>query len=235
MGIGKDVTDNRILFFTFIVLVSIIPLVSAQQWCGVQNLYIQDIPSEVGSFNQITNYPSGNPIVDDNVTITSSSGIVPITSYLSVGTFPGEGVTLYPGLVVFNIYDYAISQPSYLSINVSKYNVLTGNESPYYNLSSIAISANVSTKDQTYHVSITPTTFDANERLLVRVGAYTTSPTATTIHFLNQGNTPTYIQSGYFNCPEQPTDYSTEATAAAFGAVGSFMLVLLLSKRRREK
>jgi len=203
-------------------------------WCGIQNGYFQDIPSGVDGFRDLHNYASGNPLVDENVTITDASGVVFIDSYISP---PGAltGVKLLEGLRNYNIYGYvsSVSQPSYFTFNVSKYDTATNTEVFFYNLTSVPISSVTPTLDKTYFTSPKNVSFSATERILIRIGAYTTRNTATTIHFLNQGTTPTYVQSGYFQCPvvsgaASNTDYGFAICALAaviFGMLGALVLI----------
>lgn len=203
-------------------------------WCGIQNGYFQDIPSGVDGFRDLHNYASGNPLVDENVTITDANGVVFIDSYISP---PGAltNVKLLEGLRNYNIYGYvsSVSQPSYFTFNVSKYDTATNKEIFFYNMTSVPISSVTPTLDKTYYTSPKNVSFSATERILIRIGAYTTRNTATTIHFLNQGTTPTYVQSGYFQCPvvsgaASNTDYGFAICALAaviFGMLGTLVLI----------
>lgn len=210
--------------------------VSAQvRWCGINNLYFEDRPSGTDGFNTLSIFASGANQSDENVTITNANGVVFIDSYISMLGSPGASTTLEMGLRQYNIYDYvsSVSQPSYFTFNVSKYNTDTGKETFFYNATSVAISSVTPTLDRTAFVAQNRTTFAANERLLIRVGAFTTRNTPTTIHFLNQGSAPTYVQSGYFECgPEIPPD-SGIPLLVGVGIIAGMIGALIIIRRKQ--
>jgi len=223
------------------------PPTYSSMWCGVQDLYFQDIPSGIDGFRDLHNYASGNALVDENVTITNTDGVVFIDSYISP---PGAltNVKLLEGLRNYNIYGYvsSVAQPSYFTFNVSRYDTSTNTEVFFYNISSVAISSVTPTLDKTYYTSQKNVSFTSTERILIRIGAYTTRNTATTIHFLNQGTTPTYVQSGYFKCPVvsgggggniNPAGNYMALTFIAIGiaALGLFVAVYALRRRQLYK
>lgn len=222
-----------------LVLFIAVPALAQQQWCGVQNLYFQDVPSGIDGFQQLANYASGNPLIDENITIDSSMGIVPIDTYISESGAL-DGVMLLSGLRQYNIYGYvsSVASPSYFTINVSAYNTVTGVEHFFYNITSVQISSVTPKLDQTFYVSPTSIAFAPTERLLIRIGAYTERNAATTIHFLNQGNTPTYIVSGYFECPILATPPGSRvdegpAFLVVCGALGGILGALVLIRRKQ--
>lgn len=217
--------------------------VPANEWCGMNNLYFQDHHSGVDGFNVLSNYASVNASTDETITVKAADGVRLIDKYLSEAGTPGTGVVLTPGLRQYNMYSYAssVAQPSYFTFNVSRYNVVTGAESFYYNITSTKISSVVPTNDRTVYVSQSTSTFQPNERLAIYVYGYTTSVTNVTIHLLNQGTTsPTYIQTGYYNCPSQIPDvrllipYGHEFTQAIIAGIAAGLVCLVLYERRRR-
>jgi hypothetical protein len=227
------------IFLGIVLLISCVS--AATQWCGIQNLYFQDNPSGVSTFRELANYANGANQTDENVTISSANGIVPIDSYLSFPGTPGGGVTLFGGLRQFNIYGWvtSISQPSYFVFNVSVYHA-NGTETFYYNTTSIAISSTAPALDRTFFVYDKNITFASTDRMLIRVGAYTTRNTGTTIHFLDQGTIPTYKQSGYFDCPPVAVNTAGESAGNSGIVVGgagvalSLMAIGLARQRRKQ-
>lgn len=211
------------------------PVSAQQRWCGINNLYFQDLPSGVDGFHDLAIFASGNPQVDENVTIQNTDGVVLIDSYISALGSPGAGVTLHMGLRQYNIYGYvsSVSQPSYFTFNVSKYNVATGKETFFYNATSVPISSVTPALDRTAFVAQNLTTFSANERLLIRIGAYTTRNTPTTIHFLNQGTSPTYVQSGYFECGPEVAPDSGLALIIGGGLIAGMIGALIIIRRKQ--
>lgn len=175
---------------------------------------------------------------DENVTISASDGIVNIDKYMSSAGSPGAGVFLNPGLRQYNIVGYAssVAQPSYFIINVSKYNTIYGNETFLYNISSVKISSTVPTTDITQYVSQKGATYTAHDRLLIRISAYTTRLTPTTIHFINQGFTPTYVQSGFFDCPETEVYCCAQETPIPiYLPIVCFVLVMFIYHKKSKR
>ena len=215
--------------------------VSAQPWCGIQNLYFQDIPSGIDGFGQLANYASGNAVTDENITITSTDPVTFVDGYISPPSEFTGTTRLLSGLRLYNLYGYAssVSQPSYFTMNVSVYHS-DGKETFFYNITSTAISSTAPHLDQTYYVSPTNASFVSTDRLLIRIGAYTTRNSATTIHFMNQGTTPTFVQSGYFDCPTILGSTAGESAGNSGIVVGGAGIALALmaiglSRQRRNQ
>ena len=176
---------------------------SAGGWCGAQTLFFSDNRSDIGNglYGQLINSVSNQPQIDENITITSAQGIVPIDNYTSNSGYPGA-VTLLNGVRTYYMWSYVsnVSQPSYLWMNVSVLNQ-SGSETPYYNISTAALPISL-TQNIIPYTSISNLTFLATDRLVIRVGAQTKISSGTTIHFVNGDSShASYVESGYFNCP----------------------------------
>jgi hypothetical protein len=230
---------KKLLLVLILLFLALPAIASAQPWCGVQNLYMQNLSSGIDGFKSLNNYASGLSLVDENVSTTIYRPPALIDSYLSPVMSLTGTTALYAGLRIYGIYDYVDrgvgTKPSYFFFNVSVYHT-DGTETPYYNITSVAISSYTPVLDTTYFTAPTTATFAPNDRILIRVYGYTTGTSLTTIHFLNQGTTPTYIQSGYFDCPEvlAPTSGSTEGLGAGaiFGIIGGIIGSIIIARSK---
>lgn len=176
-------------------------LPSATQWCGVNYLYYNDIASDKAGYHVLNNYAGAAAEIDENVTITSASGIVPIDSYITSAGYPGT-VTLLSGMRTYYTWAYvsATGGASNLIFNLSILHG-DGSSSPMYSQVTEALPG-ILTRLTTPHLSTSNITFSAVDRIIVNVSAVTARPAATTIHFLNGGAAhSSYIETGYFACP----------------------------------
>lgn len=200
---------KRVLFLFALIILFISPvsaiLTYPSSWSGINNLYFSDARSDIGngSYGTLLNYANGITSPDENITVTSGESPQYIDGYMTPAGLPGGGVELLSGLRQYNMYDYAssVSQPSYLTFNVSIYHGQWGNYTTIYNDTSVAISSTTPTLDRSPLVEIANNTFGSQDRILIEIYGYTTRSSAT-IHFENGGNNvSSYVQSGYFLDP----------------------------------
>ena len=176
------------------------------EWCGIQYLYFNDTLSDIPGYQSLLNIASTQTEIDENITITSASGIVPIDSYLSVSGYPGA-VILSAGLRTFNVWTYvsSASSESYLIYNESIRHA-DGSITPIFNMTSQDIDSTSIIQLVTPFTDLESTTFNTTDRLLINISAVTTRVAPTTIHFINGGNAHgSYLETALFICPAVST------------------------------
>lgn len=176
------------------------------EWCGIQYLYFNDTPSSIPGYQSLSNVATTTTEADKNITITSASGIVPIDSYLSISGYPGA-VILSAGLRTFNTWTYISNTggASYLVFNESIYHA-DGSLTPIFNTTSNDIASTSIIQLVTPFTDTKSTTFNTGDRLLINISAKTDRVAATTIHFINGGNTHgSYLETALFVCPAVST------------------------------
>jgi hypothetical protein len=184
-------------------------LTAQPPWCGISNLFFTDVKSDTDNFRQLNNYATGMAETDENVTISSTSGIVLIDSYYSQQGFPGSQ-GLLSGLRYYNLWGWVSNTggESYFIVNVTIRHA-DGTSTYDYGVRTNSIEYTTPALVLTPYVNPNSFTFLPTDRLLINISAYTTSVSPKTIHFLSEGSTHySWVQSGLFVCqnPTNPTN-----------------------------
>lgn len=179
-----------------------------QSWCGLHTEYFQHNEStSPAGYEELINYPSGNPQVDENVTITVTSGPTLIDSYITPdGAFENTNALL-KGLRRYRVYSYVSSNVGTTTLNFSAYKRnASGYETFYYSAISDDINDLVATEYLISYAVVTDLHLDPTDRFVIKVYAQTTHSSPITVHWVYQGTTNTsHVESGYFVCEEEIT------------------------------
>jgi len=230
----------------------------SMNWCGITSIYFEhNTTTDIPGYEQLLNRPSGNAEVDENVTVSSTTGPVLIDTYVSNAGMPGP-VTLDAGLRRYTTWHYVDSNVGTTQINFSVYRrMLDGNETKFYTVLTEDIDELAATAYVTPYVSVSNITFSATDRLVIRVSAQTTHPAPIKVHFVYQGSYHTsLVESGFFECPSTcciitPTITTTPPSAPigipnipvartkdestlplwALGLLGVIVILLLIRRR----
>jgi hypothetical protein len=226
-----------------IVLVLVVAPVSAE-YCGTQQLFFNN--ARVGglpSFEGLYNYPSGATEVDENVTITSSSGNVVIDPYITPPISTTETVNLSAGLHEYEPYVYVNSASGTTTLNFTlfKYNA-TGARTYIYSVKTVDIDALVPTLYSTSVVLNNDVTLAPGDRLLVNVSTATTHPSPIIVHWVYQGSVrASLVEYMAFECPDSSVQVytSTSSTGAegisiVFGIAGGLIGSIVILRRGKE-
>lgn len=186
-----------------VAILLIIPFVSAQPWCQIQQLFFQNQTSpEPSTYMVLSDSPSGLSEVDKSVSLSSSAGWVPIQTFISPIGYPGVS-TIRKGLRTFNMYHYVSSASG---LTVANYTVflrhVDGTETTLYSVSSGDIDALATTKYSTLYVSPKDLNMVTTDRIGVKIYGMTSGLGPVTLHFVYEGTTHnSNIDTGYFECP----------------------------------
>lgn len=236
---GDEINMKHFCALMILIAIAIVPSCAQNPaWCELNTIYFQHSnSSDIPGYEELRNYPSGYPESDENVTITSASGLVLIDTYITPQHEPGV-IALEPGLRRYRTYHYVDK-----SIGITRF-VFTqfvrhssGTETNLYTVITEDIDSVVVNEYLTSYVIANITNLDKTDRIGVRVYVNTTSSTAIQTHFVYEGATHhSHIDSGYYLCDEQVNDASDEPLTPigiAFGVVGGMLGALIVSRRSK--
>lgn len=184
----------------------ILPAVHAQgqSWCGIQTLYFQhNATTTPAGYEELINYPSGNPEVDENVSIKNTDGLVLIDNYIMPENSLTHTQALLEGLRRYRFYSYVDSAVGTTTFNFTAFRrFINGTEQNFYSAQSTDIDALTITEYDLNYVSQVTLSLNPTDRLGIRVYASTTHPSPIVVHWVYQGNAhASHFESGYFSCP----------------------------------
>lgn len=203
---------KKLLFVFIIALLSLSCVVCANQpWCGTQQLYFQHNSSiSPAGYEELINFPSGNPEIIENVSVIGTGGPVLIDNYISpIGSMNGV-TTLDAGLRRYRIYAYVSGASGVTQLNFTKFvRHADGSETNIYTALSGDIDAlSVAERDFSF-VMTSDLSLNSTDRLGIRVSANTTHSAPIFVYWVYQGATHTsMLDSGFFVCPGAPTNYN---------------------------
>lgn len=174
-------------------------------WCGTQTLFFQDnSTSDIPTYGDLINYPSGSIQDDRNVSIKNTDGPVLIGTYIMpAGSLSGI-ISLRKGLRVFTSYHYVDSAVGTTQINFTAFQrFVNGTEVVFYSQLTDDIDSLVPAYYTTYRVSTEDLNVSADDRLGIKIYGQTTHSAPITLHFVYQGTTNTsHFVSGFFTCQQ---------------------------------
>jgi len=213
-----------------------------QSWCGGQTLYFQNNPTTTpAGYEELINYPSGNPEIDESVSVTASTGPKLIDNYIAPEGSMEDVVGLLQGLRRYRYYAYVDSSVGTTQLNFTAFKrFANGTETNFYTAMSGDIdSLTVAEYDLNYvsqkNLVITPT-----DRIGIRVTANTSHSSPITVHWVYQGSLHTsHVESGYFMCKESLGNYNYAeqepiSPLIPMVAVAVSMIAIVVYNRRRE-
>lgn len=213
------------------------PVLAQQSWCGQQMLYFQqaNVADPVSGYEELINFPSGNPTEDDNVTITSASGPVLIDAYIMPQGALQNVIQLNAGLRTFTTYHYVSTAVGTTRINFTAFQrFLNGTEVVFYSQLTEDINALTPQMYITNRVSPTNLKVNPTDQLGIKVYAQTDHPSPVTVHFLYQGTeNVSHFMSGFFDCAGmtgQPDN--GPAIMAGLGILGGILGALIIIRRK---
>ena len=230
---------NKMLLLT-LLFVCIVTPVSAQ-WCGVQTLFFQHANApDIPGYEQLINYPSGAPEVDESVTIQASSGPVLIDTYLSpVGTPDVSEIT--NGLRRYRTFMYVNSASGITRLNFTPFIRYTnGTERNVYTVMSDDIESLTVSEYLTSYTNPNNTYMEASARYGIRVTANTTHPSPIVVHWVYEGTLHySSVDSGNFVCGDyssMPISYYVpkQSPSNAFAPMIATGIIGFLLLRKRE-
>jgi hypothetical protein len=219
----------------FIAMFLILPIASAQPWCGIQTMYYQnDVAPDIPTYEQLQNYPSGATETDESVIVNSSAGYVWIDSYITPLGSPYV-LEVKPGLRKYSSYAYVngASGTTILNFSVFKRDII-GCETYFYSVETVDIDALVPTLYETQYVSPANLSLTLTDRIIIKVYGKTTQPSNIVLHWIYEGTEHySHVESGYFECV--PADYDTSAVAVLLGLVGGIIGSMIIVRREFKK
>lgn len=200
------------LFFVFIILLSFVCFVGAQQsWCGQQDAYFNNSATpDVSGYESLMNFPTGSPEVIENVTVTSASGPVLIDNYIMpVGSLT-NAISLEPGVRMFRVFASVNSAVGTTRLNFTAFRrFANGTEENFYTALSGDINDLTVAEQDFLYVSSTKLMLNPTDRLGMRVSANTTQPSSIVVSWYYQGSAHySMFITGFFDCEEQPTNFN---------------------------
>lgn len=233
----------KISFLILGILILCCSCVTAQQsWCGSQTVYFQhNASTSPPGYEELINYPSGNPEVDESVSAISTGGSVLIDNYIIPEGSMRDVSELLQGLRRYRFYAYVDSAVGTTTLNFTAFKrFANGTEVNFYSARTDDInSLTVSEYDLNY-VSQSPLKIVSTDRLGIRVHAQTTHSSPITVHWVYQGATHTsHFESGYFVCEPEPDSYNYAEQESIppiipLIAVAISMIAIVVYNRRRE-
>lgn len=189
------------------VTVTPAPPTPGAQWCGLQDIFFQHDGSDIAGYENWINFPSGNPEVDENVTLTNESWNL-VDSYITPQNLPNVNL-IQAGLRTYYLYAYASTAAGTNTINVTLFKRNTsGFETKLYSVESGDVDASTVTLYTVPYASSVNLTLDATDRLVAKVYVKKTTAGNVQFHWIYQGTAhASYVRSGYFVCaaPSTPT------------------------------
>jgi len=218
-------------------MVIIVGTVSAQHqqpWCGVTTLFFQhNASTSPAGYEELINYPSGNPEVDESITITNANGWVLVDSYITPEGALDETIEDLAGLRRYKFFSYVSSNVGTTQFNFTpSKRAADGTETVFY--SAISEDINSLTPDEYLlsHVSQTSLMLNPGDRIVIKVYVKTTHSSPITVHWLYQGSTNTsHVESGYFVCEEFQEQNSLVPAGLLFAFIGGLIGTIVLSRR----
>lgn len=197
---------NKLLLLFAVLMMISTPCMAQEKWCGVQTLFFQNnhLP-DIAGYEQLINYPSGEPEVDESVTIQASSGPVLIDTYLTPQGEPGVS-EISNGLRRYRTFMYVSSASGLTRLNFTPFiHYSNGTEKNIYTVMTDDIDSLVVTEYLTSYTNPNITYLDPNARFGIRVTANTTQPSNIVVHWVYEGTTHySSVDSGNFICPSYP-------------------------------
>lgn len=188
------------------------PTPPPQQWCGAQDLFFDhDQSSDPLGYEQLLNFPDGNPEVDENVTLRDTFGYVPIDQYITPIGLPNINLIEY-GAWRFRTYDYVSTTVGNTTLNftVYKYDQTTALQTYLFSIESADINDLTVTEILTGYASSTNFTLLSTDRLVIKVSGKTDHSSNVFLHFVYQGfSHASHVNPAYFICPIVPTPTPT--------------------------
>lgn len=196
---------KRLTILAIFLMATIGCVVAQDTWCGEQTLYFNhNVSSDIPGYEILNHFPSGASEVDENVTITSASGLVLIDKYISP---PGEpGITiLQPGTRRYRTYHYVSTAAGVTKVWFAPFvRFLNGTETnvPYYVAGTDDINDLTVNEYLTSAVVSSSYSFNAGDRIGIAVYANTTHPSPVSVHFVYQGVSHySHVETGEYLCP----------------------------------
>ena len=175
-----------------------------QSVCGVQTLYFQHNEStSPPGYEELINYPSGNPEVDENITIKNTDGLVLIDNYIMPeGSLSGT-TALLDGLRRYRFYSYVDGASGVTTLNFTAFRrYADGTEQNFYSAQSEDINSLTVLEYDLNYVSQNVLYLNPTDRLGIRVYGMTTHSAPIKLHWVYQGAShASHFESGYFVCP----------------------------------
>lgn len=225
----------------FLALVCIVVSVPAQQtWCGVQTLYFQhNASTSPAGYEELINYPSGNPEVDESVTVINTGGPVLIDNYIiPEGSLKGTSALL-EGLRRYRFYSYVSGASGVTQLNFTAFRrFANGTEQNFYTSMSGDIDALTVTEYDVNYVSQANLVLNPTDRLGIRVTANTSHSAPITIHWVYQGTAhASHFESGYFVCEgdSQPSWIVNEVPISIPIIIAGLIVAVLIVKGGRNR
>jgi hypothetical protein len=226
-------------------LLCVIPVVAQpQSSCGSLTLYFQHNEStSPAGYEELIAYPSGNPEVDESITIQSSNGPVLIDAYIMPEGSLAQTSELLRGLRTFLTYHYVSTASGTTQINFTAFQrFANGTEVVFYSQLTDDINALTVTDYTTYRVSQADLIVSPTDRLGIKIYGQTTHPSPVVLHFVYQGSVhASHFESGYFVCPSTQLSASNGAgvdTNTAFmlvlGIVGGIVGAIVITSRKKQ-
>lgn len=235
----------RKILFVFVALLALSCVVSAQgqSWCGIQTLYFQHNASiSPAGYEELINYPSGNPEVDENVSVINSAGPVLIDNYIIPEGSLVHTTELLQGLRRYVFYSYVTSSVGTTQLNFTAFRRFSnGTEQDFYTAMSGDINALTVTETTFNYVSQVNLNLNPTDRLGIRVSANTTHSAPIGVHWVYQGTThASSFMTGFFVCEENPFVMSGSHLVPnelpltdGLAVVGCFIAVAIIAFRKR--
>lgn len=202
--------------------------------CGQQTLYFQhQNTSDIPGYEELMNFPSGNPQVDENITIKNTDGPVLIDAYIMPTGSISKATILTKGLRTFTTFHYVDLASGTTQINFTAFQRFqNGTEVVFYSQLTDDINSLTATDYTTYRVSQQDVLLNPTDRLGIKVYGQTTHSSPVKLHFLYQGTTNTsHFVSGYFECPEHEEQNSLVPAGLLFAFIGGLIGTIVLSRR----
>lgn len=196
---------RRIALLLLLVLL-IWPSTAQEPWCGLNTLYFQNTSSgDISGYKTIKNYPVGLNETDLHVTISSATGPVLLSRFVTPASTP-HVYSFLPGLRRYRVYHYVDKSQGVTTFLYAPHLYFAdGTKKPLYEVTTGEVDA---TAPREYLVSYAiPETVRLNltDRIGIDVYAQTTSATAIQAHFVFEGVTNySHIESGYYSCEAPP-------------------------------
>lgn len=199
---------KRLLLLVAILLIVSPSVVAQQSWCGIQTLYFQHNESITpAGYEELINYPSGNPEVIENVTVINTAGPVLIDNYIMPVGSLADTSELLQGLRRYRFYAYVSSAVGVTRFNFTAFRrFANGTEQNFYTGLSEDIDALSVTEYDFNYVSQANLALNPTDRLGIRVSANTSHSSNIQAYWVYQGTAhASHFESGYFVCEPSAT------------------------------
>lgn len=154
-----------------------------------QTYYFSSDTNDVGGYESILRQPSLNTEDDDSITLNSGDGEVLIDSYVTIQDDPGV-IEIPAGLWSFRMFHYVDNAGGVTQFRYRVYKRNTGGtETELFNALSQEVDALTVTEYVTDYTLTSKITLLADDRIVVKVYALTSSAADRTAHLVYEGNT----------------------------------------------